>query len=176
VKRHVYTSPAERRRDRHLGFLAFIVVNAITWLAYSALRQHAIQLAEEAAAAAAKLPPGMSMHFANPPVPLAIQILPWLVNGLILAIGLIFRPEFALGYMACFGMILLVCGGLATIVVMSCVATIISALILPPLAPVVFFVLVLVGLYYFGRWAIPAFFGWWDAEEQQGASDTPPEA
>ncbi len=175
MRRHVYTSIEERKRDRHLGFLAFIVVNAITWFAYIALRQHAIDLANQAAAAAAKLPPGMGVYLANPPIPLAIQLFPWIVNGVILVLGLIFRAEFASGYIACFGMILLVCGALATVVVMSCVATIITALILPPLAPLIFFGLALVGLYYFGRWAIPAFFGWWDAEPNTWTNDTPDE-
>jgi hypothetical protein len=137
MKLKVYDSEYDRRSDRIIGIIAFPIVNGALWLLQSWL-----------------LGPGVSGRYLSVPASLAlvtaIEAFPWVVNGVLLLLALIYRPEIAIGYLGFLGGILLLGGALAAIVVVSCVVSIPVILISPQLGTVVWVSLMVVGALFFG--------------------------
>ena len=88
MKRKVYVTARERKVDRMIGFCAFPIVNVLLWIIAPMFYP---QLPTQAATT--DLPRFM-------PVDLLFMALPWLVNGTVLALAFLFRPEFGVGYIA----------------------------------------------------------------------------
>jgi len=88
-------------------------------------------------------------------------VVPWLVNGIILVLAAVLRPEFAFGYISFIGTAVAVVIALSFVVVAACFVTI-------PLAPNIgdqwaiglFVVLILGGLAGLGALAIYVFLSW----------------
>lgn len=91
LKRKVYTSARERKIDQLIGGGVFILVNIIVWLVILLLTG---------------LP--RTGPFTPPTGERAtlILLLPWIVNGAVFALALIFRPQLAIGYIALPGLLL----------------------------------------------------------------------
>jgi len=137
MKRKVYESEYDRRSDRRIGAVAFVVVNGLVWLLYQWLSQRAAANLQLSALPYSRLP-------------IAIQLIPWVANGIVLALTLIFRPEIAIGYLGIFGGILLLGGMLAAVTVISCIVSIPVMFISPQLGLVIWIILLVVGVAFFG--------------------------
>jgi xanthosine utilization system XapX-like protein len=110
MKRRVYRSGYERKRDQRIGAVAFPLVNAVVWLAILWMPGWIGTM----------LPAGV------PPVQLQtfFRLLPWVVNGGVLIWAFIFRPQIGVGYITCFGAILFAGVALAVVAVGSCAISI----------------------------------------------------
>ena len=73
--------------------------------------------------------------------------LPWLVNGIVLALAFLFRPQFGVGYIAFIGIAITVVTVLSVVFVAACFVSILSAAIIGPLAIGLFVFLMSGGLY-----------------------------
>ncbi len=82
MKRKVYTTDRERKSDQVIGCVAFPIVNVALWLAMSRLLAEATT--DQARARA--------------------LLLPWIVNGLVLILAFLFRPQTGVGYIAWIGL------------------------------------------------------------------------
>ncbi len=117
MRRKVYADSYERKRDQRIGAIAFVVVNVIVYLVYQWLAGPTYEGSSR-------------IIHANPP--LAALLLPWVVNGAVLAWAFLFRPQLGVGYITSFGAILVACMGLLAIFVASCVVLFpLAALIMP---------------------------------------------
>src|SRR5262245_66151830 len=108
MKRKKYTSFYERKCDQRIGAVAFVVVNVIVWLVYQWLIA--------------------STYIGNSQIirqqtPLAVQLMPWVVNGVFLLWVFIFRPQIGVGYIVAFAAILFAGMMLATLVISSCIVS-----------------------------------------------------
>jgi hypothetical protein len=83
MKRKVYTTGRERIIDRIIGFLAFPLLNAPLGIILWIIPQTNI------------LSPT-----SNATLLLLLAALPWIVNGLVLVLAFLLRPEFGYGYIA----------------------------------------------------------------------------
>jgi hypothetical protein len=79
MKRKVYTTERERKTDQIIGFAAFPLVNAALWFVMDRLLVDRV--------------------WAN------VSLLPWIVNGLVLTLAFLFRPQMGIGYVACIGLV-----------------------------------------------------------------------
>ena len=153
MKRKVYVTDQERRADQIKGFLAFPIVNVLLWIILQLL--YSLSPTQGPATNESVFVLVRCLIFA----------LPWLVNGSVLALALIFRPQFGVGYIAfvtgAFTVIIL----LGTLFVAACFVSILSALVLGPLAIIVFIILMLVGLYFIARLAFYLFESWQSSDE-----------
>jgi hypothetical protein len=95
MKRKIYTTRRERMTDQIIGFLAFPLVNVTLWI--SLLRVSEII---------------DSQLLATP-----VSALPWLVNGSVVALALLLRPEFGVGYITFIGVAVAVVMALGVMVV-----------------------------------------------------------
>jgi len=145
--RKVYVSEREFRRDRRLGVIAFVLVNLFAWLAFTWLST-----------------PGNLLPALDPRWPrwyVWVELIPWLANGLVLLLAFVFRPQIAIGFLACITGLLLLGVGLFTVLVASCIVSIPVIMLLPPLGVIVFFVLAVVGTI----WLLPKLYAgfqeWW---------------
>lgn len=97
MKRKVYTTRRERMIDQVLGFLAFPLVNVllgiILWMMMSGVDSLSLPL---------------------------VSVLPWLVNGAIIVLAFLLRPEFAIGYISFMGAAVAVVIALSVVVVAAC--------------------------------------------------------
>lgn len=76
MRRQVYTTARERRADQIVGFIAFPIVNFTLWYVIDRLLVSAI-------------------------APRSIVLsLPWIVNGAVLGMAFLFRPQVGVGYIA----------------------------------------------------------------------------
>jgi len=73
--------------------------------------------------------------------------LPWLVNGILLALAFLFRPQFGVGYIAFIGVAIIVVTVLSIVFVAACFVSILSAAVIGPLAIGLFIFLMSAGLY-----------------------------
>ena len=73
--------------------------------------------------------------------------LPWLVNGIVLALAFLFRPQFGIGYIAFIGAAVTVVTALSVLFVAACFVSILSAAVIGPLAIALFVFLMSGGLY-----------------------------
>lgn len=105
MRRKVYDSLSERYADRRRAIPVFIVVNLAVLVAYLYLREQFKQAT-----------PGDRLFYQR-----TIEIIPWLANILPLLGGFLWRPEVAVGYLACFGIILIGIIGATVLFFASCV-------------------------------------------------------
>ena len=87
LKRKIYSSEVERRRDRLIGFLAFPAINFILSQFIESSLRDLIRFLFQDTPVQETLRNGLSL-------------LPWVINGIILLLAFFFRVEFALGYIA----------------------------------------------------------------------------
>ena len=73
--------------------------------------------------------------------------LPWIVNGIVLALAFLFRPQFGVGYIAFIGIAITVVTVLSVLFVAACFVSILSAAVIGPLAIGLFIFLMSGGLY-----------------------------
>jgi hypothetical protein len=73
--------------------------------------------------------------------------LPWIVNGIVLALAFLFRPQFGVGYIAFIGIAITVVTVLSVVFVAACFVSILSAAVIGPLAIALFVFLMSGGLY-----------------------------
>ena len=76
MKRQVYTTARERRTDQIVGFIAFPIVNFTLWYVIDRLLVSAIAPRS------------------------IVLLLPWIVNGAVLGMAFLFRPQMGVGYIA----------------------------------------------------------------------------
>ncbi len=108
MKRKVYVTARERKADRIKGFCAFPIVNVLLWII-----AQMIDSLLPTQAATTDLPSFM-------PVELLFFALPWLVNGTVLALAFLFRPEFGVGYIAFVAVAITVAVALSVLFVAAC--------------------------------------------------------
>ena len=76
--------------------------------------------------------------------------LPWIVNGIVLALAFLFRPQFGVGYIAFIGIAIIVLTVLSVVFVAACFVSVLAGLVIGPLAIVLFIVLMAAGLFGLG--------------------------
>jgi WD40 repeat protein len=146
MKREIYTTDQERKEDQLIGGVAFPLVNLI-------LAMIIIQLWE----GAEKTYWGSPEYSA---IRTRILLIPWFVNGVILTLAFLFRPQMGVGYIASFFVIAsagIVLGGLF---VVTCAVSV-PGWCLGPVGPVVFLILFGYGLVFVARWAKATYQIWW---------------
>ena len=140
MKRKVYSSNRERKRDWRAGFIAFPGVNVAVWGIAAMLSSQV---------------PAMS-QLLN-----VLLVLPWVVNGAVLIWALIFRPYVAVGYMACLAAILVGVLAISALFVSSCVLGFAIGAVVGPLALLLAIAIFIFGVVQLGNWADSIFKGWW---------------
>jgi hypothetical protein len=143
MKRKVYNTRRERMTDQIIGFLAFPLVNVTLWI--SLLRVSEIIDSQLLAT--------------------LVSALPWLVNGSVVALALLLRPEFGVGYIAFIGVAVAVVMALGVLVVAACFVIIPLAPVIGDLANWVFIFLVAAGLFKLSVFAIHVFQDWWSSDK-----------
>jgi predicted anti-sigma-YlaC factor YlaD len=138
MKRKVYTTRRERMIDQIIGFLAFPLVNVplgiVLWT--------------------------ISERIDSQLLAALVSALPWLVNGIVLVLAVLLRPEFAIGYVTFIGAAVAVVTALSVVVVAACFVIIPLAPILGDLVNWVFIFLIGAGLLGLGVFAIYVFQSW----------------
>ena len=141
MKRKVYTTRRERMTDQIVGFLAFPLVNVplgfflwiISQIAYSWL---------------------LSILF---------SALPWLVNGILILLALLWRPEIAIGYVTFMGAAVAMIILMSVLFVAACFVTIISSTVIRDRVEWVFICSMAAGLLCIIGLAIYLFTIWWSS-------------
>jgi hypothetical protein len=151
MRRKVYDSGYERKHDQRIGAIAFVVVNVIVWLLYRWLSSW--------------LPRAGLNHTTFFRLSIAIELMPWVVNGAVLVWAFIFRPQIGIGYITSFGAILVAAASLAALFIVSCVASIPFMLMVGPVGLLAFFVLGVIGLIWLVKTGLEKGWQWWSAEE-----------
>lgn len=148
MRPRTYDSYADQKRDQRIGFIVFPIVNVIVWAVTSFLWSQTTGLSLQEAARVAQL-----RTTAN--------LLPWIVNGLILIWALIFRRHIAVGYLVSAAGFAIVGLGLGLI---SVVAYFVSAPV-QALFDLIGFVFFLLLILVVGGWFLFKMFGvlkrWW---------------
>ena len=138
MKRKVYTTRRERRTYQIIGFLAFPLVNVplgiILWMISQRIDSQLFTL---------------------------VSVLPWLVNGIVLVLAFLLRPEFAIGYIAFIGFAITASTALSVLFVAACFVSVLSAAVIGDLANWVFIFLMVVGVLGLALLAIYLFTIWW---------------
>lgn len=141
MKRKYYKYDYEIKADRKAGFFAFPIINGVVWFA-SWLLSSGVQSGG-----------------------LWGLLLPWIANGLILLVAVIFRPEFAVGYLTFISAAIIAVFVLGIIFVGGCFLAIGVGLIFTPLGPLagfvaigVFLAILVAGL----AWAADHAIRWYD--------------
>jgi len=137
MKRKDYVTARERMAYQIIGFWTFPLVNVplgiILWMISQRIDSQ---------------------------LPTLVLALPWLVNGIVLALAFLLRPEFGVGYIAFIGVAVTVVTALSVLFVAACFVSILSAAVIGPLAIGLFVVLMLGGLYGLAVFAIHVFRSW----------------
>lgn len=94
------------------------------------------------------------------PLPTLVLALPWLVNGIVLALAFLLRPDFAVGYIAFIGAAVAVVTALSVVFVAACFVSILSAAVIGDLAIGLFVVLMVIGVSVLVALAIYVFQSW----------------
>ena len=153
MKRKVYATSHERKADQIKGFWAFPIVNVPLWIISQVIYS---QLPMRAA----------TMELSSfVPVRALISALPWLVNGVMLVLAFLFRPQFGVGYIAFIAIAITVVIALSVLFVAACFVSVLSAAVIGNLAIALFTVLMLGGLYYLGVFARSLFQSWQSSHE-----------
>jgi hypothetical protein len=76
--------------------------------------------------------------------------LPWIVNGIVLALAFLFRPQFGVGYITFIGIAIIVLTVLSVVFVAACFVSVLAGVVMGPLAIVLFVVLMAAGLFGLG--------------------------
>jgi len=142
MKRKVYATRRERMTYHIIGFLAFPLVNVplgiLLWMISQRIDSHS-------------------------QFPTLILALPWLVNGIVIVLAFLLRPEFAIGYIAFIGAAVAVVMALGVVVVAACFVIIPLAPVIGDLANWVFIFLVAAGLFGLVVLVIYLFTDWWSS-------------
>jgi hypothetical protein len=149
VKPKVYESFAQQKIDQRIGFVAFLVVNIVVGLLVGLLSSWVDSITIEP-----------TVRHAN--LRLAIALLPWVVNGLLLIWALIFRRYIAVGYLVCLGGLLVVGTILGLIGVVAFFLAIPLSALVGPIGDLIFIVLALGGAIWFILKIIPLIRNWWE--------------
>jgi len=96
---------------------------------------------------------------------MATAPLPWLVNGVVLALAFVFRPQFGVGYVAFIAIATAVVTVFGVVFVAACFVSLLSAAVIGNLAIALFAVLMLGGLYYLALFARSLFRAWQSSHE-----------
>jgi hypothetical protein len=148
MKPKEYETFAEQKIDQRIGFVAFLVVNIVVGLLVWLLSAWVDSITNEPTVR-------------HPRLRLAITLLPWVVNGLLLLWAAIFRRYIASGYLVCLGGAVVVGTVLGLIVVVAFfLATPLSALI-GPIGDLIFILLALGGAIWFLLKVFPLLRNWW---------------
>ena len=111
MKRKVYTTRRERMIDQVLGFLAFPLVNIPLGIILWIIPQTSI-----------------FSRISNPELSLVlISALPWLVNGIVIILAFLFRPQLGVGYIAFIAIALTLVAVLSVAFVAACFVTLVIA-------------------------------------------------
>jgi hypothetical protein len=153
MRRKVYTSGYERKHDQHIGAIAFPIVNVIVWLVYQWL-----------------IAPTYigNLQMTRQQASLAVQLMPWVVNGVFLLWAFIFRSQIGIGYITAFAAILGAGLLLAMVAAGSCAISIPFWFIAVPLGWLVFGGVAIAGFGWFVKIVVESVTTWWSAYE-----DTP---
>ena len=140
MKRKVYATRRERMTYHIIGFLAFPLVNVplglLLWMISQRIDSQLFTL---------------------------VSVLPWLVNGIVLVLAFLLRPEFAIGYIAFIGFAITASTALSVLFVAACFVSVLSAAVIGDLAIALFVVLMLGGLFVLAVVAIHVFRSWWSS-------------
>jgi hypothetical protein len=110
----------KRMDDQILGFVAFPLVNIALWIFSQRVDSQ---------------------------LPARASALPWVINGIVIALALLFRPDFGVGYVAFVGIAVIVVTMLSVVFVAACFVSILSAAVIGPLAIGLFVLLMAGGLF-----------------------------
>ncbi len=153
MKRKIYVTARERKADQLKGFLVFPIVNIPLWIIVQFIFS---QMSTQ----------GTTKDLSSfALVRDLILALPWLVNGVVLVLALVFRPQFGVGYIAFIAIAITVSTALSVLFVAACFVSILSALFIGPLALGVFTILMLISLYIVGRAALNLVRRWLSSDE-----------
>jgi hypothetical protein len=145
MRRKVYATERERKSDQLTGVIAFPLVNGVLVLIVVALRRWA---------AASR------GSFDHDPAAIGILLLPWAVNGFILALSFLFRPQIGVGYIASIAVIVGAVAVLGLVFLGACAVSS-PGWLLGPVGIVLFFIALVWGLIIVGQRASDAFMNWW---------------
>ena len=149
MKPKVYESFAQQKIDQRIGFVAFLIVNVVVGVLIGLLSSWVDSITIEPT-------------LRHPNLRLAIALLPWVVNGLLLIWALIFRRYIAVGYLVCLGGLLVVGALLGLIGVVAFFLAIPLSALIGPIGDLIFVVLALGGSIWFIVKVIPIFKNWWE--------------
>jgi hypothetical protein len=148
VKPKEYETFAEQKIDQRIGFVAFPIVNAIVWLAVVLLTGWVDSITVEPTVR-------------HPNLRLAIALLPWVVNGLVLLWAVVFRRYIASGYLVCLGGLLVVGTVLGLIAVVSFFLAVPLTALAGPAGALIFMMLAIIASTWFMLKVMPMFRNWW---------------
>ena len=149
MKPKVYESFAEQKIDQRIGFVAFLAVNLAVWLLAWPLNSWVDSITSEPTVR-------------HPNLRLAIALLPWVVNVLLLIWALIFRRYIASGYLVCLGGVLVVGAILGLIGVVAFFLAVPLSALVGPIGDLIFILLALGASIWFILKVIPIFRNWWE--------------
>jgi hypothetical protein len=128
MKRKVYTTQRERMIDRILGLFAFPLLNIplgiMIWM--------------------------IPQRIDSPLLAILILALPWVVNGIVLVLAFLLRPEFAIGYIVFIGAAVALATGVGVVFLAACFVIIPLVPVLGDLTGWAFACLMAVGLVVLG--------------------------
>jgi hypothetical protein len=145
MRRKAYATEREPKSDQLIGAIAFPLVNGVLALIVVALRRWAA---------------ASHGSFDHDPVAIGILVLPWAVNGFILALAFLFRPQIGVGYIASIAVILSAVVVLGLVFLGACAVSL-PGWLLGPVGIVLFLVALVLGLIIAGQRASDAFMNWW---------------
>jgi hypothetical protein len=148
VKPKVYETFAEQKIDQRIGFVAFPIVNAIVWVAVVLLSRWVDSITVEPTVR-------------HPNLRLAIALLPWVVNGLVLLWAAIFRRYIASGYLVFLGGLLVVGMVLGLIGVVSFFLAVPLTALTGSAGALFFMMVAIITSTWFMLKVMPMFRNWW---------------
>jgi hypothetical protein len=148
VKPKVYETFAEQKIDQRIGFVAFPIVNAIVWVAVVLLSRWVDSITVEPTVR-------------HPNLRLAIALLPWVVNGLVLLWAAIFRRYIASGYLVFLGGLLVVGMVLGLIGVVSFFLAVPLTALTGSAGALFFMIVAIITSTWFMLKVMPMFRNWW---------------
>ncbi|HLA08462.1 MAG TPA: hypothetical protein VJ022_13520, partial [Anaerolineales bacterium] len=132
MKRKFYATSRERKADQIKGFLAFPLVNVplgiILWMILQMIdwMRYSQRIDSQELTWVSDLPWLVIREL--------VSTLPWLVNGIVLVLAFLFRPEFGVGYVAFIAIAITASTALSVLFVAACFVTFLSAIVIGDLA------------------------------------------
>ncbi len=164
MKRKKYNNDYERKYDQRAGFIAFIVFNVALWL-FRFLLITGVRIYVHSF---------LQVNVFEYTLPFADQLetfiimFPWVMNGLVIVLALIFRPQFTIGYLAGVALAFLAQFVFGVLFVAGCFAGIGVGYALIPEEDSAFNIGILCGriailaaIVFFGRLALRWYRSWW---------------